>query len=108
MDSRNYVNDYNFDWVEKMQKLSNRSTSNNTSQYPTSNQQDTPSSPAARQTNKVRTISIFFLKNLKLIFHIQTNQPDEETGPERARIIAASAPNVDVISDTKYFVLIVI
>ncbi len=24
MDARNYVCDYNFDWVEKMQKLTNR------------------------------------------------------------------------------------
>ena len=54
MDSRNYVSDYNFDWVEKMQKLTNRTpANNNNSQYPTSTQIDTPSSPAVRQTNKV-------------------------------------------------------
>lgn len=70
MDARNYVCDYNFDWVEKMQKLTNRvwktdrfphsysmsfiqPSANNNSQYPTSTQPEVTSSPVARQTNKV-------------------------------------------------------
>ncbi|UJR09966.1 hypothetical protein I4U23_014190 [Adineta vaga] len=83
MDARNYVCDYNFDWVEKMQKLTNRPPPN-ISQYPTSTQPEIPSSPAVRQTSK------------------PTNAPDEDTGREHARIIIPSSPpNVDVISDTK-------
>jgi len=66
-----------------MQKLTNRTPANN-SQFPTSSQPEIPSSPAARQNNKL------------------VNSPDEETGREHAHIIAPSSPpNVDVISDTK-------
>ncbi|CAF0859912.1 unnamed protein product [Adineta ricciae] len=84
MDARNYVCDYNFDWVEKMQKLTNRPSTNNNSQYPTSTQPEATSSPLARQTNR------------------PANAADEDPGREHARIILPSSPpNVDVISDTK-------
>jgi casein kinase 1 gamma len=83
MDARNYVCDFNFDWVEKMQKLTNRTPAGN-SQHPTSTQPEIPSSPAARPTNKL------------------INSPDEDAGREQAHIIAPSSqPPVDVISDTK-------
>jgi len=83
MDAKNYACDYNFDWVEKMQKLTNRTPANN-SQYPTANQLETPSTPATRQNNK------------------NASSPDDDNGREHAHIIAPSSPpNVDVISDTK-------
>ncbi|CAF0969018.1 unnamed protein product [Rotaria sordida] len=86
MDARNYACDYNFDWVEKMQKLTNKASANN-AQYPTSTQPETSSSPAARQLNKL------------------ISSPDEDTDRadrEHAHIITSSSPaNVDVISDTK-------
>ncbi|CAF4148081.1 unnamed protein product [Rotaria sp. Silwood2] len=87
MDARNYVCDYNFDWVEKMQKLTNKTSTSN-AQYPTSTQPETSSSPAVRQINKL------------------ISSPDEDTTDradrEHAHIITSSSPaNVDVISDTK-------
>jgi casein kinase 1 gamma len=83
MDAKNFACDYNFDWVEKMQKLTNRTPATN-SQYPTSTQPETPSSPAARPNNKL------------------VNPPDEDNGRDHAHIIAQSSPpTVDVISDTK-------
>ncbi|CAF4360927.1 unnamed protein product [Rotaria socialis] len=91
MDARNYVCDYNFDWVEKMQKLANKTTVSN-ALNPTSAQPETLSSPAARPINKI------------------ISSPDEDTDRadrEHAHIITSPSPaNVDVISDTKIFHLI--
>ncbi|CAF1075998.1 unnamed protein product [Rotaria sordida] len=111
MDARNYACDYNFDWVEKMQKLTNKASANN-AQYPTSTQPETSSSPAARQLNKTGKTGSGFLNthlspstqqvhgSLQLI-----SSPDEDTDRadrEHAHIITSSSPaNVDVISDTK-------
>jgi len=86
MDSKNYVCDYNFDWVEKMQKLANRSTTGHNA-YPNSNPHDIPSSPTARPTNKPINIP---------------DDDNERSGRENAHIVPSSTlPNAEVISDTK-------
>ncbi|CAF3832563.1 unnamed protein product [Rotaria sp. Silwood1] len=78
MDARNYICDYNFDWVEKMQKLTNKSPPSN-AQYPTSTQQETSSSPAVRQLNKVSTKTkkkkVEYIDLYKLISLLQNSQP---------------------------------
>ncbi|CAF3621535.1 unnamed protein product [Adineta steineri] len=107
MDSRNYVCDYNFDWVEKMQKLTNKTPTSN-SQYPISTQPETSSSPAVRQLSKTGKDGSEFLNvqpspsTRQIHESIQpTNTLDGDIVPEQTRIIAPSSPpTVDVISDT--------
>ncbi|CAF0903399.1 unnamed protein product [Didymodactylos carnosus] len=83
MDSRNFVCDWNFDWVEKMQKLQNRSTGNTqVNSYPPDLSSPLPRSLPNRVINS-------------------TDQGDEPITHEHAPIAPLSPPNVDVVSDTK-------
>ncbi|CAF3927363.1 unnamed protein product [Rotaria sp. Silwood2] len=87
MDSRNYVCDYNFDWVEKVQPYANRTDGK--SQYQSTNQHNVPSSPVPRPTNKPINIP---------------DDDNERAGRDRenAHIVTSSSlPNPEVISDTK-------
>ncbi|UJR36128.1 hypothetical protein I4U23_028863 [Adineta vaga] len=86
MDSRNYVCDYNFDWVEKMRPNPNQSTAGK-SQYSSTNPHDIPSSPTPRATNK------------------PINVPDDDNERpvrgDQGHNVPTSTPNAEVISDTK-------
>jgi len=86
MDARNYICDYNFDWVEKMQPQNKIAAGK--SQFQTTNQHDIPS-PLPRATNKPINIP---------------DDDNERTGRDRehAHIVPSSSlPNPEVISDTK-------
>ncbi|CAM4874653.1 unnamed protein product [Rotaria socialis] len=87
MDARNYVCDYNFDWVEKVQPYANRLTDGK-SQYQSTNQHNNATSPMTRAANKPIDI---------------LNDYNEQTCRDRenAHIVASSLPNPEVISDTK-------
>jgi casein kinase 1 gamma len=88
MDARNYVCDYNFDWVEKMQPNATKNTTGK-SQYQSTNQNDAPTTPLARPLNKPINIP---------------DDDNERTGRDRenAHIVPSSSlPNPEVISDTK-------
>jgi casein kinase 1 gamma len=108
MDSRNYACDYNFDWVEKMQPFANKNTTGK-SQYQSTNQHDTPSSPLPRATNKTNFLNAHLSSSTQQVHGSMQpiNIPDddnERTGRDRehARIVPSSSlPNPEVISDTK-------
>ncbi|CAF1045655.1 unnamed protein product [Adineta ricciae] len=87
MDSRNYVCDYNFDWVEKMRPNPNLSTAGK-SQYSSANQHDTPSSPTPRATNKPINI-------------LDDDNERPARGDQGHIGTSPSMPNAEVISDTK-------
>ncbi|CAF0925248.1 unnamed protein product [Rotaria sp. Silwood1] len=105
MDSRNYVCDYNFDWVEKVQPYANRTDGK--SQYQSTNQHNMPSSPVVRPTNKTNFLNTHLSQSIQQVHGSMQpiNIPDddtERTGRDRENAhIVTSVPNPEVISDTK-------
>ncbi|CAM4874649.1 unnamed protein product [Rotaria socialis] len=107
MDARNYVCDYNFDWVEKVQPYANRLTDGK-SQYQSTNQHNNATSPMTRAANKTNFLNAHLSQSTQQVHGSMQpidilNDYNEQTCRDRenAHIVASSLPNPEVISDTK-------